>query len=135
MAPVAWEAIVAFGFGFGALITCTLRLVEGSRLAVGVPDLVAEARLTDAHVPDKDIAGQPLLSSVQFKHKRHGGERETDFLANVISQGHRYFFLPVSASCQSSTSCVFKHCQEEICLTRSDMSLEVLIASEAGLAV
>lgn len=57
MAPVAWYAIVALGFGFGALIAGALRLVERSRLAVGAAHLLGEAGLTGAQVPDEDIAG------------------------------------------------------------------------------
>ena len=57
MAPVAWGAIIALGFGFGTLIAGPLRLVERSRLAVAAPQFVGEAGLTGAQVPNEDIAG------------------------------------------------------------------------------
>ena len=74
MAPVAGDAMIAFGFGFGALVAGTLCLVEGPGLAIRAPDFVAKARLTDAHVPDEDIAGQPRLSSsIKVKEARRDG--------------------------------------------------------------
>lgn len=66
--------------------------------------------------------------SVQGSRSRRRGE--TDFLANAMPQGHRYLFLPVSASRQP-LACG----QEKTRLTCSDMSLQVLIPSEAGVAV